>query len=116
MLSAWGHVEWRKGSIGIYGFDIVVDSDLQPWLIEVNKSPCFAYSTHVTQHLVPRFMEDMVKVMVDYEKDKECDTGELELILEQPYIKETQEIRPAEEFTVVGKHMTTAKDIKNKKK
>ena len=110
MLSAWGHIEWRKGNIGIYGFDIVIDSDLRPWLIEVNKSPDFSYSTQVTRHLVPRFMEDMVKVMVDYEQDKECDTGELELLLEQPYIKETTEIRNSEEYTVVGKRLTTSKD------
>lgn len=66
MFASWGHVEWRPGLVGIYGFDIIIDSELRPWLIEVNKSPDFSYSTEVTRTLVPRFMEDLVKVMVDY--------------------------------------------------
>ena len=98
-----------------HGFDIVIDNNLRPWLIEVNKSPCFAYSTAVTSTLVPRFMDDLVKVIVDRKDDPECDTGELELLLSHRHIKETTEIRSAEEFTVQGKHMTTARDIKKRK-
>ena len=64
-ISGWGYVEWREGSIGIYGLDIMVDTDLRLWLIEVNKSPCMAYSTGVTRTLIPSFMEDLTKVMVD---------------------------------------------------
>jgi len=47
-------------------------------LIEVNKCPCMAYSTHVTKTLIPLFMEDLAKVIVDKINDPNCDTGDLE--------------------------------------
>lgn len=88
--------------MGVYGLDVMVDTDLHMWLIEVNKSPCMAYSTEVTAHLIPRFMEDMAKVIVD---PKGSSTGNLELILECPFVREPQEHRSAEEYTVTGKRM-----------
>ena len=39
ILSGWGHIDWRPGGVGIYGFDIMTDVDLKLWLIEVNKCP-----------------------------------------------------------------------------
>ena len=117
-LSGWGYVEWREGSIGIYGLDLMIDQDLKMWLIEVNKSPCMAYSTNVTRALIPRFMEDLAQVVVD-RADKVApadgesvsdagphDTGDLELILECPFVREpTQEIRSGEEYAVLGKRI-----------
>ena len=38
-------IENRKNSHELYGFDIMVDIDLNPWLIEINSSPCMDYST-----------------------------------------------------------------------
>ena len=38
-------IENRKNSHELYGFDIMIDGDLQPWLIEINSSPCMDYST-----------------------------------------------------------------------
>lgn len=73
-LSGWGYVEWREGSVGIYGLDIMIDQDLKMWLIEVNMSPCMAHSTDVTGKLVPKFFEDITKVIVD----KSENTGDLE--------------------------------------
>jgi tubulin monoglycylase TTLL3/8 len=85
MLSAWGYVEWREGSTGVYGLDLMLDTDLRMWLIEVNKSPCMSYSTAVTANLIPRFQEDLAKVLAD---PHGSDTGDLELILEQPFVRE----------------------------
>ena len=52
-----------------------------------------AYSTPITKKLIPEFMEDMAKVIADKSKDNEI--GQLEKILEVPYIKEPQEVRSA---------------------
>jgi len=101
-ISGWGYIEWREGSIGVYGLDIMVDTSLNLWLIEVNKCPCMAYSTGVTKKLIPRFMEDLAKVMVDVPlqpkkktkieslipTEQEHDTGKLELILQCPFVRE----------------------------
>lgn len=87
-MSGWGYVEWREGAVGIYGLDVMIDTNLRAWLIEVNKCPCMAYSTDVTRTLVPRFFEDITKVMVDQKEDPNCDIGGLELLLECPFVRE----------------------------
>lgn len=76
----------------------MIDSDLKMWLIEVNKSPCLAYSTAVTSKLVPLFLEDLAKVYVD----KTYDTGDLVKVIETPFVNEPVEIRKAEDFTLTG--------------
>jgi hypothetical protein len=38
-------IENRKISHEIFGFDIMIDEGLNPWLIEINSSPCMEYST-----------------------------------------------------------------------
>ena len=82
-LSAWGYVEWRHHSIGIYGLDLMVDSNLKMWLIEVNKAPCFAYSTEITKELVPKFMNAVAKIIIsksDKKDQNNSNVGSLELI------------------------------------
>ncbi len=39
LRSAWDVVEHRPNSFELFGFDFVLDSRLEPWLIEVNLSP-----------------------------------------------------------------------------
>jgi tubulin monoglycylase TTLL3/8 len=58
----------------------MLDSGLNPWLIEVNSSPSLDYSTHVTERLVKMVLEDIVKVVIDYgwaplNRKKNIDTG-----------------------------------------
>lgn len=65
ILSAWDKIEWRDNSIGIYGFDIMIDSDFKMWLLEVNLCPTMEHSTNVTAKLVPEMMEDFCKLIID---------------------------------------------------
>jgi len=58
----------------------MVDEDFNVWLIEINLSPSFDYSTPVTKRLVKLVSEDMVKVVVDHgmskkKKKSDIDTG-----------------------------------------
>lgn len=35
----------QKGSIELFGYDIMVDEDFNPWLLEINSSPAMDFST-----------------------------------------------------------------------
>ena len=59
--------ETKKGNqFDLFGYDIMVDDDLNCWLIEVNASPAMDYSTAVTERLVKMVLEDTMKVVVDH--------------------------------------------------
>lgn len=65
---------YRKNSFELLGFDLMVDEEMKPWLIEVNTSPAMDYSTviknqRVTERLVKEVSEDLVKVLVDHGED-----------------------------------------------
>ena len=78
----------RKNSHEVFGFDIMVDELLNVFLIEINLSPDWTYSTKVTEKLIKIASEDMMKVVIDQgienlkpEKErKEVDTGRFKLI------------------------------------
>ena len=57
----------KKGNqFDLFGYDIMVDEEMNCWLIEVNSSPAMDYSTDVTERLVKMVLEDTMKVVVDY--------------------------------------------------
>jgi tubulin monoglycylase TTLL3/8 len=73
----------RKGSVELFGYDMMVDEDCNPWLIEINSSPTMESSTPITHDLCHNVMRDTVKVMVDYhfsKKKKTIETGDFERI------------------------------------
>jgi tubulin monoglycylase TTLL3/8 len=59
-------IENRKNSFELYGYDIMLDEEGTPWLIEVNSSPAMDYSTPVTKELVQEVLKDTISVVVDY--------------------------------------------------
>ena len=71
----------RKNSFEILGFDIMVDDLLNVYLIEINLSPDWTYSTKVTEKLIKIASEDIIKIIVDLKNDKkDIDTGRFKLI------------------------------------
>lgn len=44
---------------------MMIDENLNTWLIEINSSPAMDYSTNITRVLVASVMEDITKVVVD---------------------------------------------------
>jgi len=73
----------RSKSFEIFGYDFMLDADLNVWLIEVNTSPAMDYSTHVTEVLVKQVLADSVRLVVDGKFGVGCknvDTGKFKLI------------------------------------
>jgi len=44
--------EGRNNSFETLGYDMMIDIDLNVWLIEINRSPDLSHSTHVTKKFV----------------------------------------------------------------
>ena len=78
----------RANSYEVLGFDIMIDELLNVYLIEINLSPDWTYSTKVTEKLIKIASEDMIKIVIDVaqeklkpiEERKDIDTGRFKLI------------------------------------
>ena len=43
----------------------MIDSDFNPWLIEVNTNPCIEESSKLLEALLPRMIDDAFRLTVD---------------------------------------------------
>ena len=55
----------RKFCFELFGYDFILDEDFNQWLIEVNTNPCLEESSQLLVMLLPRMIEDMLKLTVD---------------------------------------------------
>jgi hypothetical protein len=67
----------RKYSFEIFGYDFIIDASLRPWLIEVNTNPCLEESSSLLRVLIPRMIDDALKLTLDVvfppkKKAKDC--------------------------------------------
>jgi glutathione synthase/RimK-type ligase-like ATP-grasp enzyme len=69
-------VDNRKNSFEFYGYDFMVDQNLKVWLIEVNSSPSMdSEKQPVLKELINSVLTDLAKVVIDYQKDRDAETG-----------------------------------------
>ena len=55
----------RNGSFEIFGYDLMFDIDLNPYLIEINTNPGLEISSPLISHLVPRMIDDALRLTID---------------------------------------------------
>lgn len=55
----------RKHCFELFGYDFILDEDFNTWLIEVNTNPCIEESSNLLKVLLPRMIEDMLKLTID---------------------------------------------------
>ncbi|CAF4517155.1 unnamed protein product, partial [Rotaria magnacalcarata] len=51
-----------KHCFELYGYDILLDANLKPWLIETNASPSLTASNQEDNELKNRLLDDMINV------------------------------------------------------
>lgn len=52
-----------KRCFQLYGFDIMLDSNLKPWLIEVNGSPSMTANTPIDRALKNGLLDDTLSII-----------------------------------------------------
>ncbi|CAI2373825.1 unnamed protein product [Moneuplotes crassus] len=55
----------RKFCFELFGYDFIMDSDFNLWLIEVNTNPCLEESSEMLKHYLRRMINDMIKLEID---------------------------------------------------
>jgi hypothetical protein len=55
----------RRQCFEIFGYDYIIDSDFNVWLIEVNTNPCIEESSNLLKMLLPRMLDDAFRLTLD---------------------------------------------------
>ncbi len=53
-----------KHCFEMYGFDILIDANLKPWLIEVNASPSLSNTTIADYFLKKHVINDLLNIVI----------------------------------------------------
>lgn len=59
------HKSKRRTSFELLGFDFLVDEDFRVWLIEVNTNPYLGIPNEFIADLLPKLIDDMLKIVLD---------------------------------------------------
>lgn len=62
------------------GADFMIGNDCEPILIEINSAPALYFSKVVIDMITKRLLEDVIRVVVDRQRDPEALPGDFELI------------------------------------
>lgn len=76
----------RNQCFELFGYDFIIDAEFNTWLIEANTNPCLEESSQLLKMLLPRMLNDALKLTVDVIfKTYKMEINEQFVTTEQPY-------------------------------
>ena len=52
-------------SFQIFGYDFIIDKEYNPWILEINDNPGLEISSELISHLIPRMVDDALRLTLD---------------------------------------------------
>ena len=52
-------------SFQIFGYDFIIDKEYNPWILEINDNPGIEISSELISHLIPRMIDDALRLTID---------------------------------------------------
>ena len=59
------NLEGRQFCFELFGYDFIIDEAFKVWLIEINTNPCLEESSKLLRTILPRMIDDALKLTVD---------------------------------------------------
>lgn len=60
ILQCMGGNKNKNACFEVYGFDVLIDAKLRPWLLEVNVSPSLSSSSPLDKHIKTTLLSDIL--------------------------------------------------------
>jgi tubulin polyglutamylase TTLL1 len=64
LMSCQGLVDWNPQCFELFGYDILVDQNFKPWLIEVNASPSMGTTSETDHQLKTCLVNDLLNIVI----------------------------------------------------
>lgn len=58
IVTSMGGTKYKQTCFEIYGFDVLIDSNFRPWLLEVNVSPSLSSSSPMDKYIKTLLLSD----------------------------------------------------------
>ncbi|XP_063709769.1 tubulin glycylase 3B-like isoform X2 [Culicoides brevitarsis] len=68
------NIELKVGRFELFGCDWLITDDYSTYLLEINRCPSLYYYTPVSEYVVGKIFEDLIRVVVDFKEDKKAST------------------------------------------
>lgn len=65
MKSVKGKLVAQNYTFELFGYDFIIDEDLNTMLIEINTNPCLEEPNRLMKHFVPRMIDDLFNITMD---------------------------------------------------
>jgi hypothetical protein len=65
MKSVKGKIVQQKYTFELFGYDFIIDEDMNTYLIEVNTNPCLEESNTILKNMLPRMIDDLMNITMD---------------------------------------------------